>query len=83
MTYAIYKAGVPATVGTKTFATGQIASPVTATASYPAGVVSPVVGTAVYGAPNPTQPVVGIKMAGSLNANGVLTVAPGKNTPQS
>ena len=30
-----------------------------------------------------TQAVAGIKQAGSLNANGVLAVAPGRNTPRS
>lgn len=71
MAYAIYKAGVPAVVGTKTFVTGQVASPVTATSvTTGVGTVSPVTGTAVK--------------HGQNSDNGtIVSVAKAKNTPQS
>jgi hypothetical protein len=85
----IYKAGIPSVVGTKTAGSLNVNSTPTVVGN-PSPTVftvaSPVVGAANYhGGQNGYNgsATYGVKMAGSLNANGVLTVAPGKNSPQS
>jgi hypothetical protein len=52
MTYAIYKQGVPATTGVKTFTTGFVASAPTAVANIIAPTVSPATGLATKLGPN-------------------------------
>jgi purine nucleoside phosphorylase len=86
MPYAIYKAGVPSVIGTKTAGSLNTNSVTVAAANNSSSPMSAVAGTAtgkgtIYKAG--VSSIVGLKQAGSLNANGVLTVAPGKNTPQS
>jgi hypothetical protein len=86
MPYAIYKAGVPSVIGTKTAGSLNTNSVAVAAANNASSPASAVVATAVgYGTilKHGQYPTVGLKQAGSLNVNGVLTVAPGKNTPQS
>ena len=91
MPYAQYKQGVPNATAVPNYATGFTAS----AATPPSAVAT----NNVYGLPTPpnltgsasrgTQnsnngtTVTGAKLAGSLNSNGVLTVAPGRNTPRS
>ena len=85
----IYKQGVPATVG-KSTAGSLNTNSLAATAGtyqniYGANGITATTGKAVLHGPNSDNgtAVAGIKLAGSLNANGTLTVAPGRNTPQS
>jgi hypothetical protein len=82
--YAIYKKGVPATVAQATYTTTAV-SPTVAAASTTNVAVSAQAGTAVKNGTNGYNgtTVAGQKQAGSLNVNGVLVVAPGKNTPLS
>lgn len=81
---AIYKKGVPAVVAQATFTTSPVSTAI-GQASNPATPVSAVAGKPVLLGPNSNNgtTVVGQKVAGSLNANGVLTLVPGRNTPQS
>jgi hypothetical protein len=91
MANAIYKAGVPAVTAVPTYGTYGAAgtsavSAVTGAANTTNAAVSPVTGVAVGVGKvlkNGQYATVGVSMAGSLNANGVLTVAPGRNSPQS
>ena len=81
----IYKAGVPSQYGVQN-QTGIPTPPsITGKAVTSNTTVSPSYGTPVNHGANSDNgtTVYGVKQAGSLNANGVLTVAPGKNTPQS
>ena len=90
MTYPIYKQGVPSATGTAVKGSLNANSTLTAVPSYqningangiPSRTGSAVGKGTIYKAGVPS--ITGIKQAGSLNANGVLTVAPGRNTPQS
>jgi hypothetical protein len=89
-TTTIYKAGVPSVTGTSTLSNGFTASSPVTKAVYgdtQAGTVKSAYtsNTNVYHGANSDNGTTqyGVKQAGSLNANGVLTVAPGRNTPQS
>ena len=86
MTYAIYKAGIPQVSGISTGINTypSVSAPIAA-ANYISTPVSAVAGTPVKQGPNSNNgtTVAGQKMAGSLNVNGTLTIAPGRNSPQS
>jgi hypothetical protein len=85
MANAIYKAGVPAVTAIPTYGTSAV-SAVTGVSVLTNAAVSPVTGVAVGVGKvlkNGQYATVGVSVAGSLNANGVLTVAPGRNSPQS
>ena len=85
MSYTIYPSGQPV-YGTKSYATNFVASAQTGVATMTNPATPAVTAAATYvgsAAGTNGSTVYGTKQAGSLNANGVLTVAPGKNTPLS